>query len=123
MFLLRKPSQKIFILTKVTKDHILGYSNFGIIKNTTYIHSIYVDDINRKSNIGSSMLKYIEDYSKMYNVDILKLVAMQEQNGNLVNFYEKNGFNKVLLEKSILDTYDDGETMYDMIPMEKSLRS
>ena len=51
-----------------------------------------------------------------YNVNIIKLLAWQKSNENLVDFYKKNNYQ---IENNINNIYDDGEDIYDLIPMIK----
>ena len=117
MFLVRYTSQNVFNLFKFKKNIILGKSNFGIIKNQTVVYNINVNNNYRKLGIGSNMLNFIENYSKMNNINLISLVAKQEPNGLLTEFYLKNGYKF----DNQISYYDDGYIIYDMISMSKEL--
>lgn len=75
-------------------DHIQLYGTLtddGIIKgfvgvSKNKIEMLFVDSFYFKLGIGNQLLKYATDHLK------LKLVDVNEQNINALNFYKKNGF-------------------------------
>lgn len=82
-----------------------------------YISNIEVYSKFRKKGYGSIILNKSEYLLKNdYNVNIIKLLAWQKSNENLVDFYKKNNY---LIENNIFNIYDDGQDIYDLIPMIK----
>ena len=82
-----------------------------------YISNIEVYSKFRNKGYGSMILNKSEFLlNNDYNVNIIKLLAWQKSNENLVDFYKKNNYQ---IENNINNIYDDGEDIYDLIPMIK----
>jgi ribosomal protein S18 acetylase RimI-like enzyme len=82
-----------------------------------YISNIEVYSKFRNKGYGSIILNKSEFLlNNDYNVNIIKLLAWQKSNENLVDFYKKNNYQ---IENNINNIYDDGGDIYDLIPMIK----
>ena len=67
-------------------DKIKNNNNFDLD-----IHIIFVSKINRRSNIGTNLINFIETNKKTNNISKIYL-EVSENNTGAIKFYEKNNF-------------------------------
>jgi ribosomal protein S18 acetylase RimI-like enzyme len=89
---------------------IVGYALFNlnasepfkVKEKWAYISDLFVEKEYRRKEIGTNILKYIENLSKEKNVKKIRLIVWKD-NEIAIKFYEKNGFKIVgyLLEKEL----------------------
>jgi len=89
---------------------IIGYALFNlnasepfkVKEKWAYISDLFVEKEYRRKEIGTNILKYIENLSKEKNVKKIRLIVWKD-NEIAIKFYEKNGFKIVgyLLEKEL----------------------
>ena len=87
---------------------------------TAYLNSIYVNKKYQNNNIGSYLLKEMECYLKNNTkTNIIKSVLWNDNtNPFLSEFFHKNGY---YFKNNKQSHYDDGEILYEIIPLEKIL--
>tara|TARA_B110000495_G_scaffold156635_1_gene140159 strand:+ start:420 stop:770 length:351 start_codon:yes stop_codon:yes gene_type:complete len=106
---------KTYSLRKIMNNKQIANVNFFIKNNITNINNIEVDEEFRKQNIGSELLKDIENFSKTKGVEKILLTVLQLPNDSLINFYLKNNY-KIYKNNSY---FDDGENIYDVIQLSR----
>ena len=107
---------------------LLINNNFNIIGNSTYsiinsseasINNIYIKSEYRNYNNGSALLQYTENVlKKRHKIEKSTLLAYEPVNCNLRNFFQKNGYR---ISNTNFETYDDGVSLFHLIPMYKFL--
>lgn len=91
-------------------------------KNTIgTICNIRVDKSERGKGFGSKILRTTEDYLKQSNPGLtaIDLLAHQQQGDLLVEFYRKHNYSESVDDEP--NRYDDGEVIYELIPMGKKV--
>ena len=119
MKILRISHKKYCNLFFKIKNEFIGETKIFFNKKELcgYISNIEVYSKFRNKGYGSMILNKSEFLlNNDYNVNIIKLLAWQKSNENLVDFYKKNNYQ---IENNINNIYDDGEDIYDLIPMIK----
>ena len=123
------------IITKISKsthkieylyrNNLIGYvSFFNPTKNSidSSITKIYIYPKYRHNNLGSSILKLTESYlNNTFGITKLSVVAWVPSNihNNVSQFYNQNGYTPSLIYQSSI--YDDGDIMYDIVPLVKNI--
>ncbi len=97
------------ILVALKENKIVGFIHFLVFEDYIDIVDIVVDDEYRKQGIGTNLLKSLENYHK---TEIL--LEVSQNNEVAINFYLKNGFNKVGIRKGYYNGID-GLTMKKVI--------
>ena len=108
---------KTYSLRKVINNKQIANINFFIKNNITNINNIEVDEEFRKQNIGSELLKDIENFSKTKGVNKILLTVLQLPNDSLIDFYLKNNY-KIYKNNSY---FNDGENIYDVIQLSRTI--
>ena len=119
MKILRISHKKYCNLFFKIKNEFIGETKIFFNKKELcgYISNIEVYSKFRNKGYGSMILNKSEFLlNNDYNVNIIKLLAWQKSNENLVDFYKKNNYQ---IENNINNIYDDGGDIYDLIPMIK----
>ena len=111
-------SYKLLTIRKLIASKPVGICNFAVGNNNIFIHNIQVNKSFRNQHIGTFLLNQVEDYSIKNDIDTISLVVKQKPLDSLTEFYFKNGYKKISEE---VNYYDDGETTYDLIRMEKQI--
>jgi len=77
------------------------------VNNSSYLslQALCVSQTERKSGIGSILLKEVDDFARSLGANIIRILAVENQ----VSFYKKNGF------------VEDGSEEGGYIPMKKTL--
>ena len=85
------------------------------------INNLYVKPDYRLSGFGSQLLRLSEDYlQNKHQHHKIELLAWQSQGCfQTIRFYQKNNY--AVKNFNLISTYDDGEMIYDLIPMIKNL--
>ncbi len=90
----RFTSQKSFRIWKIQKDRIIGYVSFFQIKDEVEIIKIGIIRTYQRNYYGSLLIKELK------KLDIKKIfLEVSSENNNAINFYYRNGFQKVGLRK------------------------
>ena len=107
---------------------LLMTGNFNIIGNSTYsiinskeasINNLYIDEKFRNRENGSKLLQYTENVLKeRHEIEKSTLLAHEPINCNLRDFFQKNGYT---ISNTNFKIYDDGVSMFNLIPMHKYL--
>lgn len=103
-------------ISMVRKGKTIGSINYYTNKESTYLSNLYVNKEFRRKNIGSKLIKKVEEINK----DSLnfKLCAWEStHNPGLIDFYKKNGF--ILDEQQKPYYYDNEFTVYYLANMYK----
>ena len=108
---------KTYSLRKVINNKQIANINFFIKNNTTNINNIEVDKEFRKQNIGSELLRDVENFSKTKGVEKILLTVLQLPNDLLIDFYLKNNY-KIYKNNSY---FNDGENIYDVIQLSRTI--
>lgn len=109
---------KFYIVENIVKNRLIAHCKYSIYNNSIFIHNLHVDPQFRNKNVGSNMLKKIEEYGVKKRINKFSLILHYTPNSMLLDFYKKNGYTQI---KSKYNYYDDGETVYDLIKMVKTL--
>lgn len=101
--------------------NIIGNSTYSIINTTdAIINNLYIDEKFRNRENGSKLLEYTENVlKKRHKIEKTTLLAHEPVNCNLRNFFQKNGYT---ISNTNFETYDDGVTTFNLIPMHKFLK-
>ena len=103
-------------VSMVRNNKIIGYITYNNNNNTTYLNNLYVNKEFRSKNIGSTLIKKVEEINK--DTLYFKLCAWESTHKpGLIDFYKKNGF--TLEEHSQPYYYDDGFTVHYLTNMYK----
>ena len=108
---------KTYSLRKIVDNKQIATVNFVIKNNMTNINNIEVNEEFKNQNIGSELLKDIENFSKIKGVNKISLTVLQLPNDSLINFYIKNNY-KIYKNNSY---FDDGENIYDVIQLSRTI--
>jgi len=116
---------KLIKFELLKNNKIIGTANIGldnIDKNTTTIRTLYIENQYRNKGYGSSLLEEIEKNVKMdYNIKNVNLLAFQTQGSTeVIDFFKKNGYNEINTNEKD-NTYDDYDTIYDLIQFQKKV--
>ena len=84
-----------------------------------YVDSLFIDRMFRGHGHGTALLERTEKTASCYGATISRLTAYQIYgvNNNLERFYTKLGY----ISKNPTTILDDGEDLFEIIPMEKVL--
>ena len=89
-------------------------------KNQATINNLYINKKFRGENKGSILLQKTENIIiNKFNIKNINLLAYEKPFGNLINFYESNGY--IINPIQYNNFYDDGEYLYNIINMQKVL--
>ena len=101
---------------KLILKNIYGEVSYFIKNNTIILSNLHINEKYRKQGYGSILLNTIEKENPDFK--IFKLCAWEPTHSpHVVKFYEKNGY---FLDKDAkIEYYDDGETIFDLVPMTK----
>lgn len=93
------------------------------LNNSIYLENIFVKEKFRNKNFGSLILGGVEKYCKSLNINKISLVAWNPTNttNNVTDFYLKNNY--TINDEFKPTIYDNGDIIYDIIPMEKILNN
>ena len=92
-------------------------------EKTAYLHNIEIYKSYRKQGYGTYLLNRCESFIEKNQPSTEKISAVLWDNQHDIfvqDFFTKNNYNINHREVSI---YDDGEFMFDILPMEKKLKS
>ena len=105
----------------INNNFIIGNSTYSIINSTeASINNIYIKSEYRNYNNGSALLQYTEKVlKKRHKIGKSTLLAYEPVNCNLRNFFQKNGYR---ISNTNFETYDDGVSLFHLIPMYKFLK-
>lgn len=118
-FNLDKISKQIFKVSMINNKNI-GNCVFSIKKDRSTINNLYINKNFRGENKGSILLQETENIiMNQFNVKNINLLAYEKPFGNLIKFYESNGY--VVSPIQYNNFCDDGEYLYNLINMEKIL--
>lgn len=101
-----KPAQHFTLETRKS-DQLVGGGTGFIKQDVCFINVLYLDDDQRKTGLGSELLKIIKDFAVTKHCTKLDLETFEFQ---AREFYEKHGF-KVLQK---IENWLGGQTMYFM---------
>ena len=95
-------------------------TNTNIDDTVAYLHNINVNPFHRNKQLGSLMLRHMNDYLKENTLtEKVRGVLWDDMtNPYLSSFFCKNGYRFHLEEQSI---YDDGEKFFEITPLERDL--
>ena len=116
-FNFKKISQQIFKISMFNNRYI-GNCIFSIKKDEAIINNLFINKNFRGQNNGSILLKETENTIKNnFKIKNISLLAYEKPFGNLITFYESNGYTVNALQYNNL--YDDGVYIYNLINMTK----
>ena len=116
MFIRHNVSPNTFKIKLLKNTIKIGQIIVSVDKDA-YINMLSVDDEYKNMGNGSRLLSEMERIlKKEYNVCKINLLVWQKQGERLVDFYEKNQYSVKEPSKKIT-TRDDGEHIYELIPM------
>ena len=88
-------NQNFHKIWKIEKDKMIGFVSFYQVKDEVEILKIAIVKTHQRNNYGSFLIKEI----KKLNIKKIFLEVSSE-NVNAINFYIKNGFQKIGLRKN-----------------------
>ncbi|MEM3700528.1 MAG: GNAT family N-acetyltransferase [Candidatus Bathyarchaeia archaeon] len=93
LFGLDNPNEKCYLFVAEQEGKILGYSRMHFYRwnNSAYIITILVDAKYRRKGIGTSLLKFMENFAREKRARIL-LFDTSTDNTPALQLYFKNGF-------------------------------
>lgn len=109
---------KIELLTQ--QNQIIGSTNYTIAKNgKAFINNIYVEPEYRKNGDGSRLLKYTEHILRYYHhTEKIAVLVHEPFQDEVTSFFKKNDY---VISCDNYKIYDDGVTLFELIPMHKYL--
>lgn len=75
-------------------DELIGYIIFHVSDDFTDIYKIFVRDGDKRKGYATMLLDKVIDIAKRYNSKKL-MVEVRSKNNSAIEFYIKNGFNKI----------------------------
>ena len=101
----------------IKSDKIIGELSYFKYKDTIILNNLKVEKNYRNNGYASDLLNEIERIN--YNIKVFKLCAWEQtHNPFLVNFYNKFGYKEDKIKNK--EYYDDGETIFYLVPMTKN---
>ena len=94
-------NQNFHKIWKIEKDKMIGFVSFYQVKDEVEILKIAIVKTHQRNNYGSFLIKEI----KKLNIKKIFLEVSSE-NVNAINFYIKNGFQKIGLRKKYYKSID-----------------
>lgn len=89
---LLKNNDNIFEIS--SDDELIGYIIFHVSEDFTDIYKIFIRDVDKRKGYATMLLNKVIDISKRYNSKKL-MVEVRSKNNSAIEFYVKNGFNKI----------------------------
>lgn len=108
------------LLSQIIRKDTIGtcqtvFHNRRATLNQLHIHPLY-----RHNGYGTQLLCITEQcLFHKYNVQSVITLIWQPQSERITYFYEKNGYTP--LPNKTIQHFDDGETIYELMPYEKNL--
>lgn len=103
---------------------VLGQCESAITHRRALLKTIDIDRPHRQRGYGSFLLKQAEKQLFFEcGVRVVTVVAWQPQGDSTRLFYEKNGYTPMPTPVKHEQYYDDGETVYELLPYIKFLDS
>ncbi len=116
-FNFKKISQQMFKIS-MFNNRYMGNCIFSIKKDEAFINNLFININFRGRNNGSILLQETENTIKnKFKIKNINLLAHEKPFGNLINFYESNGYTVNALQYNNL--YDDGVYIYNLVNMTK----
>ena len=109
------------IINLIKHNKTIGSSKYFITNNTALLSSINIYDNYKYKGYGNRLMYYAETFlMQNYNINRINTLAWQPScSTDIVDFYTKNGF--ITNPNSIIQTYDDSVTQFDLFHMHKIL--
>ncbi len=89
---LLKNNDNIFEIS--SDDELIGYIIFHVSEDFTDIYKIFIRDGDKRKGYATMLLDKVVDIAKRYNSKKL-MVEVRSKNNSAIEFYIKNGFNKI----------------------------
>lgn len=112
---------KIFMNDGVTPIGFVRFSEPCELNNVAYLHSIQIDKHYRKEGLGTYLLNRCEYYLKNKKPTPQKICGVLWDNQEDIfvqEFFTKNDY---IINHREVGLYDDGECIFDILPIEKKL--
>lgn len=97
------------------EDDLIGYIIFHVSDDFTDIFKIFIRDSDKRKGYASMLLNKVIDISNRYNSKKL-MVEVRSDNESAIQFYIKNGFEKISVRKNYYKKPSD-----DALILERSL--
>ena len=104
----------------------VGYARFSspaFHNKTAYLHNIEISKLYRNQGLGTYLLNRCESFLQKKNPNTEKICGVLWDNQEDIfvhDFFTKNNYNINHREVAV---YDDGESVFDILPIEKKLKS
>lgn len=96
----------------------IGNTISHTIGNSAYINNIEIYKTCRNNKLGTKLLKETENLLLENNIKKIYINAWEKQGENTSEFFLKNGY---IPRDNNYNIYDNGEVIFDIIPMIKIL--
>ena len=108
------------MVATLSKDYVYGRCDILLTTHRSCIQQINVCKTHQQKGLGTYLLRFTEQclYYK-YNITSLHALVWQPQTEYVTDFYVKNNYERKMFTQHT-DYYDDGMTVYELIPYSKS---
>lgn len=113
----RKSIEFLMLVHKSYGKQLIGKAIVSKYDDIIHIDYLMIYPKYRKNGYGKELLNHIETSTKIYKPKRINLTVFDSIENNLTDFYKHQGYKIDLNKKQ--HVYDDGETIYDTIPMYK----
>ena len=93
---LLKNNDNIFEISN--EDDLIGYIIFHITEDFTDIYKIFIRDNDKRKGYATDLLNKVIELAKRYNSKKI-MIEVRSKNVSAINFYIKNGFEKISVRK------------------------
>lgn len=110
---LLKNNDNIFEVS--SEEELIGYIIFHVSDDFTDIYKIFIREGDKRKGYATMLLNKVIDISRRYNSKKL-MVEVRSKNSTAIEFYNKNGFEKISIRNSYYKNPND-----DALILERSL--
>lgn len=93
---LLKNNDNIFEISN--EEDLIGYIIFHITEDFTDIYKIFIRDNDKRKGYATDLLNKVIELAKRYNSKKI-MIEVRSKNVSAINFYIKNGFEKISVRK------------------------
>ena len=105
-----KNNDNIFEIS--SENELIGYVIFHVSEDFTDIYKIFIREGDKRKGYATMLLDKVIDISKRYNSKKL-MVEVRSKNDSAIEFYIKNGFNKISVRNNYYKNPTDDALIFE----------